>query len=209
MWRNPSIIFKIVKILINITEKFPVIGSILFLIPCFLLLLTGLSIVLSTNYLETSSPIWFNFLTLNQGIDVVSWVDKIKINTKNYNYTGAHEIFAYLSGFTGIEIDSTIFGGLLLGYANKVRGSVYYLVPEIALISDDNSNTLTVTKVGEPNINWGIDGVSLVAGPDGDWDENDLTGTVEAGDVISDCFGNITAVYKGTIILGTWTFSVP
>jgi hypothetical protein len=122
MFKLPLIISIIIASLIILIIKHPIIGSILFLMPCILLFLTCIAIEIPSVYFQSLFPICVSILTPLQFITEISF-GKIKINTKNYNYsfTGITGVGGGLFGFTGIKINSFIFGSLFLGYTNEIE----------------------------------------------------------------------------------------
>jgi len=97
------------------------------------------------------------------------------------------------------------YGTITLKYVptNTILSS-WTFPPEITFVMDDSANTLTVTSVGQlgPSVVWSDIEI------DGNCDTSGLGFYVDAGDVITDCYGRITIVYTPTnTVMGIWDFS--
>jgi hypothetical protein len=72
-------------------------------------------------------------------------------------------------------------------------------IPEIRFFMDQEDIQLIVTSVSESGLNW--DDIQITGRA------TKPTGTIEMGDLITDCVGTITISWKGTSSLGTWYFT--
>jgi len=78
----------------------------------------------------------------------------------------------------------------------------YDETPNIAFVKDDIQDTLTVAASDPASLNWEDLGI------DGSCDTTGLTGSITAGEKITNCDGTITIIHKATnTLLGSWEFN--
>ena len=83
-------------------------------------------------------------------------------------------------------------------YTSGLIGSPEEETPVISFEKDDTDNTLTILTA-DPNLNWDDIEVLGIA--------NKPSGTIEAGDQITDCSGEISLIWMpSNSLYGTWTY---
>ena len=125
--RSPHLMIKIAEFLINFTMKYSIIGRTISILSWLPLFISSLTITYGSLLVHSMIPIWPFLLIPEISILLSSFQGFIGIKTKNYNLTGIGAIVATINGFTGIKIDSVLFGAMFLGYAKKIEASGFFI----------------------------------------------------------------------------------